>query len=168
MRHLESIRIAFALTALAVVAPAVAQLGIDLTPAEKAKEQPRKPDSAGKQRTRSTPGAVTPPQNAPVTMPELDVGARKGEGGRRIADANKVFAGGDFQTAALAYDAILREPGLGEVHDEARYQLAKSLARLDLNHASLARLDDILSKGPQGTKFYTNAVEWLFVVAKKT
>jgi tetratricopeptide (TPR) repeat protein len=166
MRHLERLRLAIALTTLAVAAPVAAQLGLDLAPDQKTKEQPRSPDAAGK---RSAPRpATTPAPQAPVTMPELDVAAGKGDAGKRLAEANKVFAAGDDQTAALAYDAILRDPTLAEVHDEARYQLAKSLARLDLNHAALDKLDEILSKGPQGTKYYTNALEWLFHVARKT
>ena len=185
MPHLES-RIAVALAlALLTTVPARAQLGLDLTPEEKRAAEQRKPpaDAQRKQDERSAapgkpaagkrPAAVPPEVKAAapaqaVTMPELDVGARTGEAGRRVADANRVFAAGDHQTAALAYDAILRDPALAEAHDEARYQLAKSLARLDLDHAALARLDEILAKGPQGTKYFGNALEWLFFVGRKT
>jgi TolA-binding protein len=148
------------LTAAALVVsalPASAQLGIDLVPDEK-KQQEKKPEPKKR-----------PP--APTTLPELDIGAagaKKGEAARRMADANQVFQRGDFETAALAYDAILREPALSEGHDEARYQLAKSLYRLGLYHASLAQLDLILQRGPQGTKYFHNALEWLFQVGKKT
>ena len=133
--------------------PASAQLGIDLVPDEKKAQEKKK----------------RPPPT--TTLPELDIGAagaKKGEAARRIADANQVFQRGDFETAALAYDAILREPALSEAHDEARYQLAKSLYRLGLYHSSLAQLDVILQRGPQGTKYFHNALEWLFQVGKKT
>ena len=157
------------LLALALAVPAGAQLGIDLTPDEKKpKGEGDRPDATRKPAPRMPEARPAPRPEAPVTMPELDVGARRNDAGQRVASANKVFAGGDYQTAALAYDAILRDASLVEVHDEARYQLAKSLARLDLNHAALSRLDEILSKGPQGTRYFGNALEWLFHVGKKT
>ena len=159
MRFLPPLRAVAALLCLGLGAPALAQLGIDLTPAEeeKAKEEQKRQEAKQKQ-----------PPKQPTTMPELDIGARKGEAGKRVAEANKVFASGDHELAALAYDAILRDPALAEAHDEARYQLAKSLAKLGLDHAALAKLDEILSRGPQGTRYFHNALEWLFHVGKKT
>jgi len=157
MRILPPLRPVAALLCLALGAPAVAQLGIDLGDDEKAKEEQKKQEAKKKQAPKQ-----------PTTMPELDIGARKGDAGKRLAEANKVFASGDHELAALAYDAILRDPSLAEAHDEARYQLAKSLAMLGLDHAALARLDEILSKGPQGTRYFHNALEWLFHVGKKT
>ena len=142
--------------ALALAAPASAQLGIDFTPDEKKQEEAKK--------KKAQPAKPS----APVSMPELDIGARKGEAARRVAEANKVFAGGDYETAALAYDAILRDSSLAEVHDESRYQLAKSLVKLGLNHSALVKLDEILSKGPQGSRYFHNALEWLFFVGRKT
>jgi TolA-binding protein len=158
MRIPSPLRTAAALLFLALAAPAAAQLGIDLTTPEeeKAKEEAKKQEQKKKA-----------PQK-PTTMPELDIGAKKGDAGKRVAEANKVFASGDHELAALAYDAILRDPSLAEAHDEARYQLAKSLAKLGLHHAALAKLDEILSKGPQGTRYFHNALEWLFQVGKRT
>jgi tetratricopeptide (TPR) repeat protein len=167
MAHRVLTRVAALLSVLALVlaAPASAQLGIDFTPGEKAKqEEAKKPD--GKKKAPEAKPPLRPP--APVSMPELDVGARKGEAARRVAEANKVFARGEHETAALAYDAILRDPSLAEVHDEARYQLAKSLVKLGLNHSALSKLDEILSKGVQGSRYFHNALEWLFFVGKKT
>jgi tetratricopeptide (TPR) repeat protein len=171
MRHVRLRLSVVALAALLAV-PASAQLGIDLTPDEAPQREPAK-KPAPKPPEPAKPAPVTPavPAARPpaaVKMPELDIGARKGEGARRIAEANAIFAKSDFETAALAYDAMLRDPALADVHDEARYQLAKSLARLDLNHSALAKLDEILAKGPQGTRYFHNALEWLFVVGKKT
>ncbi|HTT70481.1 MAG TPA: adventurous gliding motility protein GltC [Anaeromyxobacteraceae bacterium] len=164
VKRLASV-LALALAALVYAAPAAAQLGIDLTPDEKAREPAkRKP---GETAAPPAPTAAPQAQPSPVTMPELDLGARKGEGGRRVAEANKVFATGDYETAALAYDAVLRDAALAEAHDEARYQLAKSLFKLGLYHSSLAKLDEILSKGPQGSKYFYNALEWLFQVGQK-
>src|SRR6185369_5552781 len=116
---------------LALAAPqARAQLGIDLTPdekkAEEKKAEERKPDEKKAEPKRKPERR---PQ-APTTLPELDIGgAKKGEAARRLADARKVFDGRDFETAALAYDAILREHALAEGHDEARLGEAKSLER---------------------------------------
>ena len=156
------------LAALALAAPAAAQLGIDLNADDRAKEEQQRKDRQEKRRPEAKPA---PRPQAPVTMPGLDIGAtgaRKGEAAQRIALANQVFKRDDFEGAALAYDAILRDPGLPEAHDEARYQLAKSLYRLELYHSSLAQLDQILQRGPQGTKYFHNALEWLFQVGKKT
>ena len=156
------------LAALALAAPAAAQLGIDLNADDRAKEEQQRKDRQEKRRPEAKPA---PRPQAPVTMPGLDIGAtgaRKGESAQRIALANQVFKRDDFEGAALAYDAILRDPGLPEAHDEARYQLAKSLYRLELYHSSLAQLDQILQRGPQGTKYFHNALEWLFQVGKKT
>ncbi len=154
---LRSLALLTSTATLAAAVPAVAQLGIDLGPDKKTQEQKKRPE------------VKRPP--ATTTLPELDIGtagAKKGEAARRMADANRVFQRGDFETAALAYDAILRDPVLVEGHDEARYQLAKSLYRLGLYHAALAQLEFILQRGPQGTRYYHNALEWLFEVGKKT
>ncbi len=155
--------------ALALAAPAGAQLGVDLVPDEKAppKKKPAPPPSAPAKPPAQLGGKSRPP-GGPVSVPELDLGARKGEAGKRIGEANAVFASGDFETAALAYDSILRDAGLAEVHDEARYQLAKSLIKLELYHSALGRLEELLSRGPQGTRYYQNALEWLFFVGGKT
>jgi tetratricopeptide (TPR) repeat protein len=172
--------------ALVWATPARAQLGIDLGPDDaQAKEKPRheRKRPANRKRPHQRMPEARPPAGAQetqqpqqqstqeaVTLPSFDIGAKpkKGEGAARLAAAGKVFAAGDFETAALAYDAILREPSLAEAHDEARYQQAKALVRLGLYHSALARLDEILSKGPQGTRHYQDALEWLFHVGRKT
>ncbi|HTP25641.1 MAG TPA: adventurous gliding motility protein GltC [Anaeromyxobacteraceae bacterium] len=153
----HKLRLALVAVVALAAEPARAQLGIDLSkPPPKHKEN-------------RPPRREAPPQSqGSVNMPELDIGARKGDAAKRVAEANKVFAAGDFETAALAYDAILRDPALAEVHDQARYQLAKSLAKLGLYHSSLAKLDEILGKGPQGTRYFHNALEWLFFIGNKT
>ncbi len=183
MGHHVRLRLSLAALAWALAAPAYAQLGIDLGPDERQNEEgkkreegkkpgakkkaaPKAPEAQPAPKAPEAKPAPRPP--APVSMPELDVGARKGDAAKRIAEANKVFAGGDYETAALAYDAVLRDPSVAEAHDEARYQLAKSLVKLGLNHAALAKLDEILSKGPHGTRYFHNALEWVFYVGKKT
>jgi tetratricopeptide (TPR) repeat protein len=156
------LRLSPALLLLLAAAPATAQLGIDFTDDDKKAAGEKKAEEKKKEPPRKQRPA------APTTMPELDIGSgKKGEAARRLADANRVFQGGDLETAALAYHAILREPALAEAHDEARYQLAKSLSRLGLNHSALGELQDILGKGSQG-RYYHNALEWLFELGKRT
>ena len=162
--------------ALSWAAPARAQLGIDLEPDEtkgketKPRHEGKKPTDRKKPQHRMPEARPAQPQQEAVTLPDFDIGAKpkKGEGAARLAAASKVLASGDFETAALAYDAILREPALAEAHDEARFQQAKVLERLGLHHSALARLDEILSKGPQGSRRYHDALEWLFHVGGKT
>jgi tetratricopeptide (TPR) repeat protein len=163
-----------ALGVLLAAPPARAQLGIDLTPDEK--QDDKKPDRSkqGEKRApeKKAPDAAKPPPpqqpQAPVTLPELDIGAgKKGEAARRLADARKPFESKDYELAALAYDAILREPALAEVHDEARLGEAKSLERLGLHHSALSRLDEILAKGPQGSTQFKDALDWYFHVGKE-
>jgi hypothetical protein len=62
---------------------------------------------------------------------------------------------------------VLREPGLADGHDEARYQLAKVLALMGLHHSALTYLDEILGRGPSRTKYFHSALEWLFYVGQK-
>ena len=140
--------------ALLAVAPAArAQLGIDLSaPAKK-------------------PAAKKPPAEAPAAAkpPGADAGkaaAPSTEAQSRLAAAKKLLDEKATETAALAFDQILRDPSLGAIHDEARYQLGKSLARLGLHHSALTTFDAILDKG-QSSRFYGSAMEWLFYVGRR-
>jgi tetratricopeptide (TPR) repeat protein len=85
----------------------------------------------------------------------------------RLEAAKQLADSGQHPQAALAYDAILREAPLAEGHDEARYQLAKSLAQLGLSHSSLSFLDEILDRGPTRTKYFHSALEWTFLVGRR-
>ncbi len=80
--------------------------------------------------------------------------APSAEAQSRLTAAKKLLDEKATETAALAFDPILREPSLRPVHDEARYQLGKSLARLGLHHSALTTFDEILEKGPQASRFY--------------
>jgi tetratricopeptide (TPR) repeat protein len=82
-------------------------------------------------------------------------------------DAAKKLLDGDAEAAALAFDGMLREPKLSSVHDEARYQRAKALARLGLRFSALAAFDDVLDRGPAGTRFFHSAMEWLFWLGRR-
>jgi len=187
MLHPVTPKIWAAALAVALAVPVSAQLGIDLGSQAKPKATRKSKKAAPKAGPKAPlakpaegPPAATeapPPEikvparrveGPAVTMPELNLGERKGDAGKRVAEANRVFASGDYETAALAYDAIVRDPALAEVRDEARYQLAKTLVKMGLYHSALAKLDEILSKGPQGTRYFHNALEWLFFVGQKT
>ena len=68
----------------------------------------------------------------------------------------------------MAFDAILREPGLADGHDEARYQLARTLSLAGLDHSALGYFDEILERGPSRTRYFHSALEWLFKVSGTT
>ncbi|ABS27571.1 adventurous gliding motility protein GltC [Anaeromyxobacter sp. Fw109-5] len=85
----------------------------------------------------------------------------------RLAAAKKLLDEKATETAALAFDQILREPTFAGVHDEARYQRAKALVRMGLHHSALAAFDEVLEKGPRGSRFYHSAMEWVFHVGRK-
>jgi hypothetical protein len=85
----------------------------------------------------------------------------------KLDAAKKLLDGGADEKAAVAFDDILRDPQLAPAHDEARYQLGKALFRLDLPHSSLTTFDEVLDRGPQGTRFYGSSMEWLFSVGSR-
>jgi tetratricopeptide (TPR) repeat protein len=104
---------------------------------------------------------------APMTLQAIDVSSR-GAGKQRLEAAKRLFQEKSYETAALAFYEILRDPRLAEDHDEARYQLAKCLAKLKLHYSALAKFDEILSKGSQGSKYFHTALEWLFYIGRRT
>jgi tetratricopeptide (TPR) repeat protein len=85
----------------------------------------------------------------------------------RLDAAKKLLDAKDPEAAALALDAILKDPKLAQVHDEARYQRAKALARLGLHYSALAAFDEVLERGPSGTRFFHSAMEWLFWLGRR-
>ncbi|HEY6098738.1 MAG TPA: adventurous gliding motility protein GltC, partial [Anaeromyxobacter sp.] len=100
-----------------------------------------------------------------LTLSPLDKAA-SGAAKARIDGAKKLLDEGATETAALAFDQILRERALEPVHDEARYQRAKALARLGLRYSALASFDEVLDRGPAGTRYFHSAMEWLFFVGR--
>ncbi len=152
--HRASLRVVGLLVStglLAGAAPsALAQgLGIDLSPPKK-KEEKKPP----------------PPAQKPMTFEPITVSG-KSAGKQRLDAAKKLFDAKSYEAAAVAYDEILRDPQLGEIHDEARYQLAKSLAKLRLYYSALAKFDTILAKGAQGSKYFHTSLEWLFYIGRR-
>jgi len=105
-------------------------------------------------------------QSEGITLAPLDP-KQSAAAKERLAAAKRLLDEKANETAALAFDGILRERAYAEVHDEARYQRGKALARMGLHHSSLAAFDEILARGPQGSRFYHSAMEWLFYVGRK-
>ena len=160
-----ALRLAAALLALAAL-PARAQLGIDLT------EPPKK---AEKRKPATRPVPLPPPPAArPPARPVPAAGfqavdvAGKGQGKARLELGKKLLAEKEWEPAALAFDAILREAPLADVHDEARFRLAVALARDGLIHSALGRFDEVLSRGAQGSRFFHNSLEWIFYLGRRT
>jgi tetratricopeptide (TPR) repeat protein len=138
--------------------PAEAQgLGIDLTPPKK-KEEPKAAQPPA-------PAAPAKPA-APMTFEPITVSGRSA-GKQRMDAAKKLLDEKGYEAAALAFHEVLRDKALAENHDEARYQLARSLARLGLYHSALTRFQEVLGKGPQGTKYFLNALDGTFKVGRR-
>ena len=141
-----------------VPAPAPEAPPLPETKVERAPEPPRpQPEPA-------RPAQRVPQQVPGITLtPELKATpAQKA----RLDSAKKLLDEGATETAALAFDQILRERSLEPIQDEARYQRAKALARLGLRYSALAAFDEILDRGPAATRFYQSAMEWLFYVGR--
>jgi tetratricopeptide (TPR) repeat protein len=113
------------------------------------------------------PPAARPPARPAPGFQGVDV-AGTGQGKARIEAARKLLASKDWEGAALAFDAILRDPQVAEVHDEARFRQAVALARDGLYHSALGRFDEVLSRGAQGSRFFANSLEWLFYLGRRT
>jgi tetratricopeptide (TPR) repeat protein len=160
-RHLASLA---AVLAVLAPEPARAQLGIDLSaPPDTAKPAP---DTA-----KPSPDAAKPtPAPAPLSMDELalDAVAPTGAAAERLAAAKKLLDEGRDEAAALAFDEILRQPPLVDVHPEARVHLASALARLGLHHAAAAKLDDAIATAPPGSALARRAADALLDLAQRS
>lgn len=124
-------------------APSNPSLGLDLEPPSKRSEK-------------------KPPKGVVLAPLDLAGGAAR----EKLALAKKRLEEGSPEEAALLFDAILRDPALAEAHDEARYQRAKALALLGMNHSALAGFDEVLDRGPGGSRFFHSALEWIFYVGR--
>jgi TolA-binding protein len=133
------------------------------------------PSSSGTGTSASgTSGSATKPAEPPkkdkaapvMTFDAVDVSAKSTER-QRLDAANALFKDENYETAALAFAEVLKDPKMSMMADEAEYNLAKTLYRLKLYHSSLNHFKTLLSKGA-GTKFFKSGLEWLFFIAHKT
>ncbi len=137
------------------------------SPAPSPQPEAQAPAPAGEPRLAEPP--PEPPVRKSEPVPGLTLTPEKPpspEAKARLEAAKKLLAEGATETAALAFDQILRDRSLSGVHDEARFQRAKALARLKLPYSALAGFDEILERGPGATRFYQSAMEWLFYVGR--
>ena len=139
--------------------------------AEPKRPEPKPPEPAPVEPRRAEPPRVEPPRAAPErTEPvmRLPAGPVGGQARVRLDAAKKLATDKKPDAAAVAYDAILRDPSLADAHDEARYQLAKALSAAHLDHAAFSYLDEILERGPSRTRFFHDALELLFKVSRSS
>lgn len=68
--------------------------------------------------------------------------------------------------AASLFEVASMEDAAPEVREAARYNLAKSLYRLQLHHSALEYFGELLAAGPSG-RYYRSALEWSLFVARK-
>lgn len=102
---------------------------------------------------------------APMTLDVLNVAGRSA-GRQRTDAAKKLYDDKAYEAAAEAFDEILRDKSIAAEHDEARYRLAQSLEKLGLYYSAFSRYEEILAKGPQGSKYYFNGLDGLFASAR--
>ncbi len=150
---------------------APAQAKEELPPAIAPSPEPSpQPETRAPAPSQALPGEpVAEPPRAREQVPGLPLTPEKPpspEAKARLDAAKKLLAEGATETAALAFDQILRDRSLSGVHDEARYQRAKALARLKLDFSALAGFDEILDRGPAGSRFFHSAMEWMFYVGR--
>jgi tetratricopeptide (TPR) repeat protein len=152
-------------------------------PAQQATPTPAPPPAPRLEEQAAPPPTRTEVKPVPLPPPPLPRPAAKpapapgfqgvdvagtGLGKPRLDAAKKLLADKEWEAAALAFDAIVRDPQLAEVHDEARFRLAVALAQAGFFHSALARFDDVLSLGAQGSRFFANSLEWIFYLGRRT
>jgi len=141
-------------------------LGIDLSGPAKKEAKPEAPPRPPEKATAAPAARAPEKPAAPMALDRIDVSGRSA-GRQRMDAARKLASEQAWESAASAFDEILRDKSIPEEHDEARYRLAQALEKLSLDYSAFARYEDILAKGPQGSKYYYNALEGLFSVGRR-
>jgi hypothetical protein len=167
-------RLALALLALALAAPARAQLGIDLSeppPKKQKEERPREapPPPAPGAKPAPAPAPEAKPAPAPEAKPAPAPAPPRPTSGpiaERLAAADALLRR-DAEAAALAHDAILRDPAAADGHADARLGLAEALAALRLDRSAIAVYGDVLALGP-GSPRFDRAANALFELSSRT
>ena len=85
----------------------------------------------------------------------------------KLEQAISLFKEEKYEEAGLAAYDVLADPAQGSLHQEARFQMAKSLYRLGLYHSALGQLSLVLGAGDPDP-FFKPALEWLFFISHKT
>ncbi len=134
-------------------ADSTAPVGLDLTADAPAQAKPPEP-------VKKQPAAPV------MSFDAVDVSGKSAER-QRLDAAIKLFKGEAYQSAALGFAEVLKDPKMAELHDEARYVLGKCLFRMGMYHSSLNQFKVLLGKGPSN-KFFKSGLEWLFYIARKT
>jgi len=107
------------------------------------------------------------PPSRPAQPTPLDLSAAgRSAGVAQMEMAKKLYGEKAWESAALAFDEILRDKSFAAEHDEARYRLAQSLEKLGLYYSAFSRYEELLAKGQQGSRYYFNAVDGLFSSAR--
>src|SRR5512138_1497043 len=151
-------------------APAIPETREEAPPAPAPEPEVRPPPAA----ETAPPAPPEPPERAPEPKPQRMPGLtltpvdpkQAAAAKARLDAAKRLLDERATETAALAFDGIVRDRSLAPAHDEARFLRAKALARLGLGHSALAAFDEILERGPGATRFYQSSMEWLFYVGK--
>ncbi len=85
---------------------------------------------------------------------------------KRMDDAKDFAAQERFAEALAGFEAILADAKLKRMHEQAQYELAKTLYKMGAYHAALKRFEQILAVGPKHP-FFAQSREWLFFTARK-
>jgi len=136
--------------ALAVAAaPARAQLGIDLSePAKKPPAVARPPSPQPSPPRSGGEGDKRPPASTPTPTPTTTTTTTTTTVTRdRLAAAAALAKRGKLAEAALAYDAIVRDPSSSDGRADAQLGLAGVLARLGLVRSAIETTGEVLSAG---------------------
>ncbi len=115
---------------------------------------------------RASPERPAPGPAPGLAVAPLDLG-RTVDVGPRLAAAAKLARDGHLEEAALADDAILREPGLAGGHDDARIALAQALLGMGLDASALTVVDQILELGPARSRHVEEAMGLLFRIGER-
>lgn len=75
----------------------------------------------------------------------------------------EAYNDGDYETAAIGFNAIMKNSDWSRLHETARYYYAESLFRMGLYQASEYQLAEILFEGPDGHYFVSSLLKLLAV-----
>lgn len=104
------------------------------------------------------PVVVTPPPPPPAPKPVSRA---------KINDALAMYKANKFEQAAVAFYDVATNAEMEPIWVEAQYWLAKTLYKLGMFNSSANYFAKVLARGDQ-SKFFSNSLEWLFFISRKT